>query len=71
MCLNVAYSKVQSWRYLSVTFSTQNGLKEGHDVLLLLCNFDFKNIRRDRNLTGQMSFWSSTVLVTQECVSGG
>jgi len=29
-CLNVTYNKVQSWKYLSVTFTVQNGLKEGH-----------------------------------------
>jgi len=32
MCLNVTYNEVQSWkyRYFSVTFTVQNGLKEGH-----------------------------------------
>lgn len=30
MCLNVTYNEVQSWKYLSVTFTVQNGLKEGH-----------------------------------------
>jgi hypothetical protein len=42
MFLNVTNSKVHSWKYLSVTFSVQNGLKEGHVLLPLLCNFDFK-----------------------------
>jgi hypothetical protein len=30
MCLNVTYNEIQSRKYLSVTFTVQKGLKEGH-----------------------------------------
>jgi hypothetical protein len=39
MCLNEAYSKVPLGKYLSDTFSIQNGLKQGDALSPLLFNF--------------------------------
>jgi hypothetical protein len=39
MCLNETYSKVHVGKFLSDTFSIQNGLKQGDSLLPLLFNF--------------------------------
>jgi hypothetical protein len=42
VCLNETYSKVHTSKYLSDSFPTQNGLKQGDVLSPLLFNFALK-----------------------------
>jgi hypothetical protein len=42
MCLNETYSEVRIGKYLSDTFTIQNGLKQGDALPPLICNFSLE-----------------------------
>jgi hypothetical protein len=46
LCLNETYSKVRMCKHLSDNFPTQNDLKQGDALLLLLLNFSLVYVIR-------------------------